>query len=77
MTLTVFVNDPAADPADIVANFIEPTGFESDRRQLWGTDAVRRLTPMLADIAHDVYVQPEEFDEFERQSRILAEQPMQ
>ena len=73
MSLCVFVDDPAADPDDIAAKFIEPAGFEDFRRLLWGAEAVRRRAPMLARITQNLEVAPAEFDEFERQSSILAD----
>ncbi|MEM1445653.1 MAG: hypothetical protein AAGF84_06325 [Planctomycetota bacterium] len=72
MTLSVFVDDPAADPDDVSACFIEPAGFESYRRRLWGTDAIRTRAALLGQIAEDLYVSPAQFDEFEWQCQVVV-----
>ncbi|MEM9752381.1 MAG: hypothetical protein AAF916_03255 [Planctomycetota bacterium] len=72
MTLAVFVDDPAADPDDVAAKFIEPAGFEDYRRRLWGAEPIRTRAALLGQIADDLYVAPDQFDEFERQCQVVA-----
>lgn len=72
MTLAVFVDDPGADPNDVGAKFIEPAGFEVYRQLLWGTDAIRTRASLLAQISEDLYVFPDQFDEFEGQCQVVA-----
>ncbi|MEM6751220.1 MAG: hypothetical protein AAF612_12205 [Planctomycetota bacterium] len=73
MTLSVFVNDASADPDDTDATLIRPAGFETYRKALWGTPAMKSRAPMLSEIANDLYVKPEQFDEFERQCHVIDE----
>jgi hypothetical protein len=69
MSLIVTVDDPSGGEG-----FMKPAGYEDYRRTVWGMPGMARVVPMLAQIAGDLYVPREEFEEFERQCRVLDEQ---
>lgn len=74
MSLSIFVKDPSADEEQSARHFMRPAGFESYRTQLWGTDAIAKRSPLLAEIRTDLFLTPEAYDDFERQCRrVLAE----
>jgi hypothetical protein len=74
MSLHVCVDDPAAPRDAWDRHFMRPAGFESYRQKLWGTPAIRRRSALLAEIEGNLYLLPNQFDEFEAQcKRVDAE----
>lgn len=69
LSLIVTVDDPNAPQEASDRHFMECAGFESYRSELWGTQAIATRAPMLAEIANDLHVKPEQFAEFETQCR--------
>ena len=48
---------------------MECAGFESYRQELWGSKAIATRAPMLAEIATDLHVTPDQFATFEAECR--------
>ena len=72
MSLIVCVDDPAAPPDAADRHFLRPAGFESYRHKLWGTPAVFRRSPLLAQIETNLYVLPDQFSTFEAECASVA-----
>ena len=65
MTLSIHIKNPAVDPDAIGGHYIEPAGFETYRKSLWGTIAIRKRSPILYELGKwDAHISPAQFDEF-------------
>ena len=65
MTLIICVDDPTIEDGSSDGHYQESAGFESYRKTLWGTEAIKKRAPLLAEIENNLFVYPEQFERFE------------
>jgi hypothetical protein len=71
VSLVITVDDPAVTDGTSDRHFYGPAGSEAWRHTVWGTNAIAKWSPLLAEIKSNLFVPREQFSKFESQCRLV------